>query len=101
MKETLIQFKTDKDIPPSWAVGQSDETIKMKLEIEDVEIKTFTQIYDVWRKFYTTDLKTTEERTKLKKMLRNSICDCDDTFEKELKRMNQLAKATKGDLFKD
>jgi len=101
MKERLLQLKTDKDIPPQWLAGESDEPINFSIEIEEREAKTFTHIYDAWRKFYTTELKTTDERVKMRKMLKNSICDCDGTFEKELKRMNQLAKATKGNLFKD
>lgn len=64
---------------------------------------TYADILDLWREFYHNALATEQERTMLKRLLKQELCnDCDKdrTYEEELERMNKLAKALKGNLDK-
>lgn len=65
--------------------------------------RTYADILDVWRDFWKNALDTPHERTMMKKLLKQELCNkCDKerTYEEELERMNRLAKALKGNLDK-
>lgn len=65
--------------------------------------RTYADILDVWRDFWKNALDTPRERTMMKNLLKQELCDkCDKerTYEEELERMNRLAKALKGNLDK-
>jgi len=64
---------------------------------------TYTMVMDAWREFYRIGLVNDTERKMLDRLIKNKYCeDCEDkdTYEDELKRMNDLAKALKGNLDK-
>lgn len=64
---------------------------------------TWTSVMDAWREFYNKGLINDDERKMVKKLLSKKLCNpCEDnkTDEEELERMNDLAKALKGNLNK-
>jgi len=64
---------------------------------------TWASVMDAWREFYNKGLINDDERKMVKKLLSNKLCKpCDSkmTHEEELERMNDLARALKGNLNK-
>ena len=79
-----------------------DDTQQEALERATKE-STYTTVMDAWREFYTKGLINDKEREMAKKLLTNKLCKpCNEesTYEDELRRMNDLAKALKGNLDK-
>ena len=77
--------------------GEMDEEMLKRV----LRPKTYAEILDAWREFYTKGLIDEEERRLLKNLLRKELCDCGEpSEEEELKRINQLANALKGTLDK-
>ena len=79
-----------------------DDTQEEALERATKE-STYTTVMDAWREFYTKGLISDREREMAKKLLTNKFCKpCNEesTYEDELRRMNDLAKALKGNLDK-
>tara|TARA_R110001606_G_C15377481_1_gene650084 strand:- start:2547 stop:2816 length:270 start_codon:yes stop_codon:yes gene_type:complete len=64
---------------------------------------TWASVMDAWREFYNTGLINDDERKMVKKLLSKKLCNpCDSnkTDQEELERMNDLARALKGNLNK-
>lgn len=64
---------------------------------------TWASVMDAWREFYNSGLINDDERKMVKKLLSNKLCtpcDTNKTEREELERMNDLAKALKGNLDK-
>jgi len=98
MKRRYV-VKTDKDIPPAW-IEQSDEKTRFSIETQFVEEETYASVLEKWKRFYTESLETQAERDKATDLLKHKLCNCDNSIDRELERMNRLAKAIKGDLDK-
>ena len=64
---------------------------------------TWASVMHAWREFYNTGLINDDERKMVKKLLSKKLCNpCDSnkTDQEELERMNDLARALKGNLNK-
>tara|TARA_R110001599_G_scaffold320294_1_gene530522 strand:- start:272 stop:502 length:231 start_codon:yes stop_codon:yes gene_type:complete len=73
----------------------------MTIKMSETRQKTYAEILDVWREFYTQGLIDERERKMLKKLLRKDLCSCNEpTEEEELERINRLANSLKGTLDK-
>ena len=79
-----------------------DDTQQEALERATKE-STYSTVMDAWREFYNTGLINDDERKMVKKLLSKKLCNpCDSnkTDQEELERMNDLARALKGNLNK-
>jgi len=98
MNKEVVKIKTDRPIPNVW--DKDNEKVSFTMQKQVIEERDFTEIWEAWKLFYNETLQTNKERTIMRNMLTDKLCSCDKDFDKELEKMNRLAKATKGNLDK-
>ena len=98
MKREVVKMKTDRPIPKAW--DGDTEKVSFTMIKETIKERDFAEIWEVWKVFYNETLQTNNERDIMRDILTDKLCSCDKDFDKELERMNKLAKATKGNLHK-
>lgn len=87
-----------KKIKPAWVPDDwSDE--KYARVKEQLKPTTFSEIMDKWRVFWNETLESERERNMMRRLLSQEFKEKADT-EEELEKINNLARALKGDLEK-